>query len=293
MHLLKSKKIQAAALILSAIILEILSTFFYSVCHSAPFLETLYYSSQIASSIFVISGVVIAVWQYYLSSKSARTDLEIVQVQRAIDLSEYYKDHILKYFPAVYYVFNHTGISEIINTIHLDQLTDFDVYELKRLLTSSQIAQLKEIQNSAHFTKRILEADTIYNLNLNKYKLKTTLEKNDILQQNISANDSYIILSFFSRLIDDLLNNMEFFALHFSHNTADESVIYQSLHQTYLQIVRYTYYEIAQSNTDSASKYYTNVIWLFQKWRQRKDEQNTARSIQSQSLQSSGTIIYN
>ncbi len=198
MHFLKSQKAQAAALILSAITLETLSAFFYYFTHPTPFLEALYYTSQISSSIFVISGVVIAIWQYYLSSQNAKTNLEILQVQRAIDLSEYYKDHILNCFPAVYYVFNHTGVSEIINCIHFNQLIDFDIYELNRLFTSSQIKQLKEIQESEYFTKRILEACTIYNLDLNKYHFKTTL------------------------------------------------------------------------GNSSTGKYYTNVIWLFQKWYQRK-----------------------
>ena len=291
MKIIKSKKIQATALILFAIVFEIVLSIIYYCNSSIPFLETLYYSSQIISSIFVISGVVIAVWQYYLSSKSAKTDLEIVQVQRAIDLSEYYKDNILKYFPAIYYVFNNTGASEIINSIHIEQLKDFDFHELNRLFTPTQIQQLKNLQESEDFAKRILEANAIYNLGFGKNNIKTILTKDGEQQQALVLKGNGVILSFFSRLIDDLLNNMEFFALHFSHNTADESVIYQSLHQTYLQIVHYMYYDIAIKNTESTSKYYTNIIWLFQEWHLKKQRQTEELSLKSNSIQSSGTII--
>lgn len=113
MKILKSKKLIALLLILVAIISEFISAILYcSYYKTTNYSETLYYSSQIISSIFVIGGVVIAVWQYYLSSKSMKTDLEIQQVQRAIDLSEYYKNNILKHYPAIKYIFDETGISK-------------------------------------------------------------------------------------------------------------------------------------------------------------------------------------
>lgn len=106
-----------------------------------------------------------------------------------------------------------------------------------------------------------------------------------------SNKNHTVIITYVSNLMDELLNNMEFFALHFSHRTADESVVYQSLHQTYLEIVQYMYYDIADRNSDSASKYYTNIIWLFEVWRDKKIKQNGDRSEKSRSVQSLGTII--
>lgn len=278
MKILKSKKLIAILLISVAIIAEFISTIVY--CNhykSANFSETLYYSSQIISSIFLISGVVIAVWQYYLSSKSIKTDLEIQQVQRAIDLSEYYKNNILNYYPALKYIFDETGISKIVGNLRIDQLNDFDIQELKTLFSSEQIKKLKEIQNSEEFAKTVINANVIYGL-------KSSID--------IKLNsENAMLTAYISNIVNELLNNMEFFALHFSHKTADESVIYQSLHQTFLEIVQYNYYEIAERNIDSTSKYYTNVIWLFNIWRNRKLQQNNIRSQKSQLVQSAGTII--
>lgn len=277
MKFLKSKKIIAVLLILSATISEFVLAFLYNEYNSnVIFPEILYYSSQIITSIFVISGVVIAVWQYYLSSKSTKTDLEIQQVQRAIDLSEYYKDNILKFYPAIKYIFRQTGIDEIVNTLRIDQLHDFDIHELHTLFSPDQINKLKEIQESDTFSKKALEASIIYGLS----------------ESNKFTNTSNtVIIAYISNMTDSLLNNMEFFALHFTHQTADESVVYQSLHQTYLDIVHDMYYDIAERNNDPTSKFYTNIISLFNIWRNKKSTQNSERSKTSLSIQSTGTII--
>lgn len=72
---------------------------------SVKVIEALYYSSQIVASIFVISGVIIGVWQYYLSYVDSRRNLDIVRVQKAIELAEYYKDNILCSLAPLRYIY--------------------------------------------------------------------------------------------------------------------------------------------------------------------------------------------
>lgn len=279
----KSRKFIAILLIAVAILIEFVSAFIYhNYNDSVPFLETLYYSTQIVSSIFVTSGVIVAVWQYYLSSKSIKTDLEIQQVQRAIDLSEYYKDNILTYYPAIRYIFKQTGILDIIETLRINDLHDFDIIELNRLFSPKQVEDLKNIQSSENFNRTVMESNLIYKLNNN-------IKQMEVL--NNSEEKNVVLVAYISSLMDELLNNMEFFSLHFAHKTADESVVYQSLHQTYLEIVRIMYYEIANKNTTPTEKYYTNIIWLFDNWRTQKNKKSEEHSINSRSLQSMGTVI--
>lgn len=294
MNFFKSKKVQAILLILAAIFTEFISAVIYrNINNTIPFPEILYYSSQIVTSIFVISGVVIAVWQYYLSSKSSKTDLEIVQVQRAIDLSEYYKDNILRYYPAIYYIFSHTGITDILDTIKPEQMKEFDSQELNHIFTPAQINRLKELQKTDEFVKSVIEANDIYNLHLKIHGSKREIEREGSIEITIAIDKFSVAIAFTSNLINDVLNNMEFFALHFKHHTADESVIYQSLHQSYFEIILYMYYYIAKNNTDPTNKFYTNVIWLFNKWRETKNKQNSERCEKSRSIPYNGTIIEN
>lgn len=297
----KSRKPVAVIIIISSILLELIISFIYhhfAKTNSVNFIEILYYSSQIVSSIFVTSGVVIAVWQYYLSSRSTRTNLEIEQVQRAIDLSAYYKDNILKYAPAIEYVFKKTGVLDILNNLKLEQFNDFDKFELNELFTKDQVEHLKGLQKTNLFIQSIIEADTIYDLDLDyqifDYHLnyqgsKTITEEEDPFV--LSIDQKQIIVAFMSHLIADVLNNMEYFALHFSHKTADESVVYQSLHQSYFRLITYLYYYIAKQNENPSDKYYTNSIDLFKKWRNEKNRQKEIRSINSNSIPRNGTVI--
>lgn len=298
----RSRKPVAVIIIVFSILLELIISFVYhhfNKTNPIPFIEILYYSSQIVAGVFVTSGVVIAVWQYYLSSRSARTNLEIEQVQRAIDLSAYYKDNILKYAPAIEYVFKKTGVLEILDNLKLEQLNDFDKFELSELFTKDQIKYLKDLQNTNLFIQAIIEADAIYNLGLDyqifdyhllNYKTTTSKPEEDD-PFVLSIDQKQIIIAFMSHLINAILNNIEYFALHFSHKTADESVVYQSLHQTYFRLITNLYYYIANQNENPSDKYYTNTIDLFLKWRDEKNRQKEMRSINSNFIPRCGTVI--
>ena len=53
------------------------------------------------------------------------------------------------------------------------------------------------------------------------------------------------------------------------YGVADEKLLYQSLHQTFLAEVQLLYLQISIVNKSSEDKYYTNTIWLFEKWKKR------------------------
>lgn len=65
----RSRK-QKAILIIGAYILLLLVACICFRGNNKIKLEMTYYFSQIITSVFVVSGVVIAVWQYYLSKKN-------------------------------------------------------------------------------------------------------------------------------------------------------------------------------------------------------------------------------
>lgn len=69
-----------------------------------------------------------------------------------------------------------------------------------------------------------------------------------------------------SRVVNDLLNEMEYFSMNFTHKVADESVVYQSLHQTYMQAVEFLYYNISKNNRPDGRQFYTNVVELYKIW---------------------------
>ena len=72
-----------------------------------------------------------------------------------------------------------------------------------------------------------------------------------------------------SKIANSTLNNMEFFAMHFTHKTADDSVVYQSLHQTYIKFVQLFYYNISINNMPDGQQYFTNILELYKLWYKR------------------------
>lgn len=289
-NILKSKIFWAVVIAIMYILICVIciSVYYNHVDSTISFAELIYYVTQSVSCVFIVSGGIVAAWQYILAAKASRTNIEIVQVQRAIDLSEYYKDNILEYFPAIRYIYNKAGITKIIGTVHPNMMNDFDTVEYKQLFTSEQITELQRIQNSDEFYQAVLEADAIYNLGLNFIEVENKDNDNENVRY---VNKPSIVRVFMLDLINRVLNNMEFLALHFRHNAADDSVVYQSLHQSYLEMIPYLYPYIAQTNSESTGKLYTNVIWLYKKWQKEKFDQTANRSIKTQELQKHGTII--
>lgn len=295
--LLRHRKIVTSTIILLACAFTIVISlvFYYGRKTEFTFIELLYFVSQVISAIFVISGVVIAVWQYYLSCVDSRRNMDIICVQKAVDLSEYYKDNILRYIAPINYIITNSGIDKILNKIDKTRIKHFDKRELEDFLSSEDIDKLKSIQHEEIFFNVVIKANSIYNLGLSERVIESYEQRSKENESNDESSEIYseILSRFLGRLITRTLNNMEYFSLHFTHNVADETVVYKSLHQTYIEAIQLLYYNIAVLNPLSPSKYYTNTIELYNSWNDRslKDEEMYTNGIRN--LENKGTVVDN
>lgn len=282
------RKIITVCLVVAGIVMSLAFAVFIP-SPETDYLLRLYYGAQIVASLTVLIGGVIGVWQYYLASKDSIRNVAILRVQKAVDLSNYYKDNILVYTAPIDYVFENSGLKEIFDSSHSYNLVDFDTTELKKIYSDSQKDKLKKLQQSPKFVNAVLTANAIYNLGLNIPP--QSIGKNKDNSMVLTYNSSIVAGAFMRKLIIGALNNMEYFAMNFNHNIADESVVYQSLHQSYIDMVNQLYYFIAALNTDPSDKYYTNVIQLYKTWIDEKEKQSDKRSTSNDSIQRNGTII--
>jgi hypothetical protein len=101
------------------------------------------------------------------------------------------------------------------------------------------------------------------------------MERNEILSSYISKPmeeaaagivDAPALLNEFMKLMTELLNELEWFSMHFTYNLADEKLVYQSLHQTFTSNVQTLYFFIGRINKIPSEKYYTNIIELYGTW---------------------------
>lgn len=257
-------------------------------------IELIMFSSQIVSAIFVIIGTVIAVWQYYLSSSERIKQLEFSRVEKAIELSNYYKDNILDRYSIVKSVFEDYGITKMLQEKRKKyEIQDFDVEELKVLYTDQELKMFLELNSDDKFIDSIIKIVSTYNIDLKGYD-KCITKNNDGTKSvvSISVNPHEVYSDFFRTYIIQTLNNAEYFAMAFTHKTADESVIYQSIYPTYLEMCFIMYYYIASSSDPKVSKLYTNLADLYCTWRKREQEQKNAINNQTRSVANhTGTVI--
>ena len=78
----------------------------------------------------------------------------------------------------------------------------------------------------------------------------------------------YLQTEFLDRICD-FLNDLEWFSMSCRYGISDEEVLYQSIHTTFLSTVWLLYFYICDQNDTNEDKLFTNIIWLFHKWRGR------------------------
>ena len=255
-------------------------------------LENINHILQIVASVVMIIGVVIAVWQYVLTARCERIKISNERVEKAVQLSEYYKNNILSNVSALRYVFKESGVADSLGKIKPADMVNFDSVELNDKLSPADIKELVQIMKSEKMAEIILYVDQVYNLNLDVVKYIDVSDEKEG-EKKISVNKEGVLRQFMSQIVNDLLNNMEYFAMNFTHKVADESVVYQSLHQTYIEAVQLLYYDISKNNKPDGRQFYTNVVELYKTWynKSREKREVVARGGRSISKGSSAKDI--
>ena len=267
-------RITCGTIIASVMIIMLLPYILNDFNMDSAFMDDAAKMAQIVSSFFVITGVIVGVWQYYITTKSHNANISRGRIEKAIKLSEYYKDNVLPLYAAIDFIFKQSGASPLLKSANLSKVKNFNEKELKKVYTEKTINSIKSINSSEKLAKCILLAEKVYCLNLT---LPESCEENagNLVPEQICDNDRILIINrFASDVVSKALNNLEYFAMNFTHGVADESVVYQSLAPTYINIVELLYYNIAYGNkTDIAVNYYTNVTELYRIWKARQNDQ--------------------
>lgn len=191
--------------------------------------------------------------------------------ETACNLAKYYASNIIDKYGDIEYVFNTSGISKIIRDIFpLNKLQEFDKDELDRLFQEASLP-VKDFEEKLH------NIDPMSILGAQMSRACTPEERTNMITSYTKLDDDgkpkvvnelYLRVDF-EREISGLLNELEWFAMNCRYGLADEELMYQSLHKTYISTVWMLYYYISHRNENNEDKLYTNLVWLFIKWRDR------------------------
>lgn len=195
--------------------------------------------------------------------------------EAACNLAKYYAKNVISRYAHICTVLKKSKIAEITKKCFpLSSIKEFNMKEMEELLEESGETE-EEIAN------RISNIDPFIILNSNLVKETSVLERTLIklgyvVQDEVTGereiiNGDFLQNDFLQEIIDTL-NELEWFSMNCKYRIADEEILYQSLHQTFLSMVWMLYYFISRKNHSNPDKTYTNVIWLFCIWRDRLAE---------------------
>lgn len=157
--------------------------------------------------------------------------------EKAIDMAKYFMEEILTGLTILEIQYKKEGIDGLIKKYKFFEFEDFDLEELKSLFSNQEIQEISKKINDTKITLK----------NSNGESLEVS------------------IISFAS----DLLNKLEYMCMSITSGVADDSYIYDSLHQTFLSTVQLLYVHIAERNINEKDKFYRNVIKVYNKWKNK------------------------
>lgn len=194
-----------------------------------------------------------------------------LQKETACDLAKCYAEDILQHYLFVTDVLEDSKLgSRTKELFPYDELIEFTLDEMNSFLDRKGISYEKirnEFENPD--PKSILTAMRIHRPS--EQERKDLFETYNRLLEEEAENKPDVSLlhhEFYNKMWE-YLNALEWFSINCRYGIADEKILYQSLHQSFLSSVWQLYFFICNKNTTNENKYYTNTIWLFTEWRKR------------------------
>lgn len=218
--------------------------------------------------IVTIVSVICAFRAYHHQKDRAKKDA-------ACDLAKYYSEHIIHRYGFVNYVFTTSGLSnKIKNWFPYDTIRNLDRNELEATLDKNEVnfqsveTELMMIDPFTIYQSKIQYARTVEERHSLSDEYIVHIKADDGSERTGIAHERILQLEF-NHEVTMLLNDLEWFAMSCRYGLADEKMLYQSLHQTFLSHIWLLYFYICRQNTCNEDKLYTNLIWLFNHWKDR------------------------
>lgn len=257
---------------------------------------------DVVANLAIVGSLIFAGYQTMLSKKSYEVSNERHEKEKAIELAEVYAKEVIPRLSYICAIYERIGINEIFSKLKNEKLKKFDKSELSDLIDNNDLSKIKNslktidyfilLTNKAKLSREEHTSLQMYLKMTSILKLKNGTELfsmdlqdiHELLKSKMTDKDKigeffgiieklrldYInVKQEFENQKNDLLNILEYFCMYLNTGVADEKVIYQSLHQSFLAVVKVCYYDIAVLNETGKDKYYTNIIELYSHWNNR------------------------
>lgn len=219
------------------------------------------------TGLFLLATVVSVVCAF----KAYNHQKERARKEAACDLAKYYAENIIKRYGFVTLVMISSGLeSRVKELFRYKELSEFNYSEMLSFIEKKELSY-DDVRESFENVdpQAVLDARILFS---------SSQERGDIIREYIAPstdgsekriNNPGLLQSEFLKEVSDFLNDLEWFSMSCRYGISDEELLYQSLHTTFLSTIWSLYFYICNNNSTNEDKLYTNVIWLFKKWRKR------------------------
>lgn len=245
---------------------------------------------DIIQAIFNLALLIITGVSVYYAFQAYFHQKERAKKEAACDLARYYAHDIIQRYDFVSYTFNRSKKEERIKELFpYDRLKEFNYKEMTSILLEQGHDPAQILLELDQIDPRILYQGIIRNASSveERHSLSdeyTKVTKDASGKQVVEIVHQDMLWLAFNNEIVMLLNDLEWFAMSCRYGLADEEMLYQSLHLTFLSSVWLLYQFICLNNRENEDKLFTNVIWLFNTWAGR------LRTIQKEAQEQSKKI---
>lgn len=243
-------------------------TSFVATIEKWPISDKIALANCIFTGFFLLATIISVICAF----KAYKHQKERARKEAACSLARYYSENIIS---------RYAFVSSVLQRAKLDDTA-------KKLFPYQELLQFNKDELLSFLERHDISYDTVENnfILLDPQSILTAKlsfvasihEKNSLIQEYIILDketgekrvgyaDS-LRLEFHDK-VSGYLNDLEWFSMSCRYGISDEEILYQSLHQTFLSTVWQLYFYICIQNLTSEDKLYTNIIWLFNKWRAR------------------------
>lgn len=214
----------------------------------------------------------------YFAFRAYHHQKERAKKDAACELARYYAHDIIQRYDFVSYTFQHSKKEERIKELFpYDRLKEFDYKEMTNILAEQGLDPMETLRELNRIDPQVIYQGMIRNAHsveerhsLSDEYIKITKDPSGKPVTEIVHQD--MLMFAFTNEVTMLLNDLEWFSMSCRYGLADEEMLYQSLHLTFLSSVWLLYHYICLNNRENSDKLFTNVIWLFNTWADRLRE---------------------
>lgn len=161
--------------------------------------------------------------------------------EKAVEMAKYFMDEILPGLSLINKLCKDKKVDQLLSKYKFYEYDDFDSDELHSLFENDEIEKIIDV-------------------------FRNTDIPNSLVCDEENNAEKTVKLGLLSSI---LLNRLEYMCMYITSGVADDDYIYNSLHQMFLSSIQILYINIARQNVNEKDKYYTNIIEVYNKWKER------------------------